>query len=122
MGSYAVSARQVDLHRLYNKYMLALTSSERTEARKAYQREMRRQQAVESAYRRFVEFMYPGDEAKQELMMTAPAGIPKLRRSCILNRARSQFSWRAGRFDSCAARSVDSFVAIAGRRELWKGK
>ena len=58
----AVSARQVDLHRLHSMYTAATSG--------ALQAELTQQLEVEAAHVRFVENMYPGDAAKKQVMLT----------------------------------------------------
>jgi len=62
----AVSAREVDLHRWYWLYNNAETGHERLQLATGLQAELKRQQAVESAYRQFAAIAYPGDTDKQK--------------------------------------------------------
>lgn len=71
MPTGLVSARMVDLERLYQKYTQATTSAERLVAGKELQGELASQVAVEKAYVRFVQLVFPNDESKQHQMMTA---------------------------------------------------
>jgi legumain len=67
-ASGAVSARQVDLERLYFLYSTAATSAERLTAGEELQAELARQLAVDTVYSRFLDILYPNDQAKQEAM------------------------------------------------------
>jgi legumain len=68
-GANKVSARQVDLHRLYSMYAEATTAADRLAIGKELQTELAQQIAVEAAYARFVSNLY-SDEAKQSDIMT----------------------------------------------------
>lgn len=61
-----VSARRVDLQRLYKMYTAAETTGERLEAAQRLHAELARQRAVEVAYLRLAELAYPGDVVAQE--------------------------------------------------------
>lgn len=64
----AVSARQVDMQRLYYQYTSATTTAERLSAGEELRAELAKQLAVDTAYTKFLEILYPGDEAKQASM------------------------------------------------------
>jgi len=64
----AVSARQVDLERLYNLYSHAATSAERLLVAEELQAELAAQLAVDTVYTRFLEILYPSMKDKQELI------------------------------------------------------
>jgi legumain len=64
----AVNARQVDMERLYSLYRAATTSAERLQVGEELQRELASQMAVDFIHTKFVELVFPGDEATQERM------------------------------------------------------
>ena len=65
-----VSAREVDVKRLYDLYRSAATAGERIATGSALQDELARQQACEATYGRFPALVYPHDAAKQEAAIT----------------------------------------------------
>jgi legumain len=70
----AVSAREVDLQRLYRAYSAAeVASPERLRASERLHQELTAQQAAERAYQRFVALAFPGDEAQQRELWRASA-------------------------------------------------
>lgn len=71
----AISVQQVDLHRLFAKYQAATSSTSRLSAGAEMAAELRRQLAVDRVFARFLDLVYPGDEAKQELMRRQ-RGVP----------------------------------------------
>jgi len=64
----SVSAREVDLARLFRKYMMAPSSADRIKAGQILQKELQEQLEVEAAYTRFVALAYPDNAAKQQAM------------------------------------------------------
>merc|ERR1712217_147052 len=62
----AVSVRELDLNRWYHLYNSAETGEVRQQMGVELQRELLAQQRAESAYRRFAEVAYPGDEDAQK--------------------------------------------------------
>merc|ERR1711998_437835 len=64
-GRSAISARQVDLAQAYHNYAHATTSQERLAAGAELQQVLKDQLAVETVYEKFLEIVYPGDEAKK---------------------------------------------------------
>jgi legumain len=66
----AVNARQVDLARLYSMYVEATTSADRLKIGQELQQELNAQLAVDMIHSKFLNLVYPGDEAKQEAMRT----------------------------------------------------
>jgi len=62
----SVSARELDLNRWYHLYNHAETGEERQKMGVELQKELLAQQRAESAYRRFAEVAYPGDEEAQK--------------------------------------------------------
>jgi hypothetical protein len=66
----AVNARQIDLQRLYSNYVAATTSAERLRIGQELQQELNAQLAVDMIHNKFLDLVYPGDEAKQESMRT----------------------------------------------------
>merc|ERR1719321_2635755 len=67
---HAVNARQIDLERLYSMYTEATTSAERLRIGQELQQELNSQLAVDLIHDKFLDLVYPGDEAKQESMRT----------------------------------------------------
>jgi len=67
----AVSARQVDMARLYSMYTEATTGAERLVIGTELQLELAKQLAVDFIHNRFLDLVFPGDEAKQESMRTS---------------------------------------------------
>merc|ERR1712107_588946 len=66
----AVSARKVDLERLYRMYVAATTSADRLRIGQELQQELNSQLAVDMIHTKFLSLVYPGDDAKQEAMRT----------------------------------------------------
>jgi len=71
----SVSAREVDLKRVYDAYAQATTSKERLAAGEELQQVLADQMEVEGAFHRFLEILYPGDSDKHHAMRhgTSPA-------------------------------------------------
>jgi legumain len=69
----AVSARQVDLDRLYHMYTAATTSAERLRIGAELHQELKQQMAVDFIHNKFLSIVFPGDEATQEAMRTRKA-------------------------------------------------
>merc|ERR1712224_1192554 len=71
----SVSAREVDLKRVYDAYAQATTSKERLAAGEELQQVLADQMEVEGAFHRFLEILYPGDSDKPHAMRhgTSPA-------------------------------------------------
>jgi len=67
----SVSARQLDLHRWFQLYTSAESSQQRMEFGREMQAELKRQQAAETAFRRFAQIAYPHDEEAQEVAWTS---------------------------------------------------
>lgn len=67
----AVSARQVDLARLYSMYTAATTNAERLQIGAELQQELAQQLAVDYIHNRFLALVFPGNEAKQDAMRTS---------------------------------------------------
>jgi hypothetical protein len=68
----AVSAREVDLQRLYGVYQaVEVASPERLAASERLREELSAQQAAESAYQRFVALVFPGEEVRQKELWSA---------------------------------------------------
>merc|ERR1711862_875684 len=59
------SAREADLKRAYYQYTTATSSTDRLAAGKKLEQVLEEQVAVEKAYTRFLEIVYPGDAEKQ---------------------------------------------------------
>lgn len=73
--SSAVSARNVDLQQAYHNYASAATSADRLTAGAELELVLKDQLAVEAAYEKFLEIVYPGDVSRQQTMRqdkTAP--------------------------------------------------
>merc|ERR1711924_131464 len=68
-----VNARQADLERLYYLYTTATTSAERLQYGQELQQEMQQQLAVDQIHEKFLNLVFPGDEAMQEKMRTSKA-------------------------------------------------
>merc|ERR1712100_34407 len=66
----AVSARKVDLERLYRMYVAATTSADRLRIGQELQQELNSQLAVDMIHTKFLSLVYPGNDAKQEAMRT----------------------------------------------------
>ena len=64
----AVSARKVDLERLYRMYVAADTSADRLRIGQGLQQELNSQLAVGMIHTKFLSLVYPGDDAEQETM------------------------------------------------------
>jgi len=64
----SASAREVDLARLFRKYMMAPSPADRIKVGQVLQKELQGQLEVEAAYTRFVALAYPDDVAKQQAM------------------------------------------------------
>merc|ERR1739848_292840 len=92
----AVNARQIDLQRLYSNYVAATTSAERLRIGQELQQELNAQIAVDMIHTKFLDLVYPGDEAKKESMRTdkvkpslrdlrvaRPQCLPDLRRRAL---------------------------------------
>merc|ERR1712137_1127766 len=62
----SASAREVDLARLFRKYMMAPSPADRIKVGQVLQKELQGQLEVEAAYTRFVALAYPDDVAKQQ--------------------------------------------------------
>merc|ERR1712232_150906 len=88
--------RQLDLHQAYDNYVNAKTSEDRLARGAEMQRVLADQLAVEQTYEKFLENVYPGDEAKKEEIRTADAAPNQ--RDCELA-ARESFK-QYGAFDS----------------------
>merc|ERR1712190_100041 len=71
----AWATRQIDLRMAYQNYVDATTSEERLARGAELQAVLTDQLEVEAAYERFIDIVYPGDAAKQQLIRegTAPA-------------------------------------------------
>jgi len=69
----AVNARQIDLQRLYSMYTAATTSADRLRIGQELQQELNTQLAVDMIHNKFLDLVYPGDEAKQESMRSDKA-------------------------------------------------
>jgi len=69
-AKHAINARQIDLERLYSMYVEATTSADRLRIGQELQQELNTQLAVDMIHNKFLEIVYPGDEAKQEAMRT----------------------------------------------------
>lgn len=65
LRSGAVSTRQVDLHRLYTRYMRTDDSDERILFAEELQKEVAKQHAAEKAYMTFLDIAFPGDPQTQ---------------------------------------------------------
>merc|ERR1712079_864537 len=99
MGSVernAWSAREIDLKQAYSNYVSAESSEARLAAGAEMQAILADQLAVESTYEKFLEIVYPGDEAKKEAMRTGSAAPDQ--RDCEIN-TRESFI-KHGAFDS----------------------
>merc|ERR1739848_237789 len=60
----SVSAREVDLKRVYDNYVKATSAKERLAAGEEMQQVLTEQLEVEGAFSRFLEIVYPGDSEK----------------------------------------------------------
>jgi len=69
----AVSARQVDLERLYSLYAAATTSAERLQVGEELQQELAMQMQVDLIHTRFLQLIFPDDESNQDAMRTLKA-------------------------------------------------
>merc|ERR1712048_737058 len=71
----SVSAREVDLKRVYDAYAQATTTKERLAAGEELQQVLADQMEAEGAFHRFPEILYPGDSDKHHAMRhgTSPA-------------------------------------------------
>jgi legumain len=92
----SISARQIDLATAYHNYAHATTSQERLAAGADLQQVLKDQVAVEAAYERFLQNVYPGDDAKQAAARESNAAADN--RDCELE-AREIFK-QNGDFDS----------------------
>jgi legumain len=90
------NARQLDLQQAYHNYVNAETTEERLEKGAEMQQILADQLAVEQAYEKFLDIVYPGDEAKKQAIRTANAA--PLQRDCEIA-ARENFI-QHGAFDS----------------------
>lgn len=127
----AMSARHVDLHVKYFKYVSATTSHERMAAAAKMQAELEKQQAVERVYAKLAELAYPEDLAAQrELRLSRE---PPAHKECELAGHAAIRTQCAGQFNAnsgfalqfhqvvvnlCAAvaRGLDFGVAEAARQ------
>lgn len=69
-AKHAINARQIDLERLYSMYTSATSSAERLTIGQELQQELNTQLAVDMIHNKFLDLVYPGDEAAQETMRT----------------------------------------------------
>jgi len=90
------SAREVDLRQAYDNYVSAKSSEERLAAGAELQSVLADQLAVETAYEKFLEIVYPGDDAKKDAMRTGDAAPNQ--RDCEMNTRESFVNY--GKFDS----------------------
>jgi legumain len=92
----SVSAREVDLKRVYEKYAQATSAKERLAAGEELQKVLTDQLEVEGAFSRFLEELYPGDSEKHHAMRhgTSPAN----HRDCEL--ATREAFVQHGKFDA----------------------
>jgi len=94
----AVNARQIDLQRLYSMYTAATTSAERLRIGQELQQELNTQLAVDMIHNKFLDLVYPGEEAKQESMRTDKVQ-PSLR-DCELRVHNAFQTYAAEHFDA----------------------
>merc|ERR1719321_1435186 len=95
---HAVNARQIDLERLYHLYAKATTSAERLRIGQELQQELNTQMAVDLIHDKFLDLVYPGDEAKQESMRSDKVK-PSLR-DCELRVHNAFQTYAAEHFDA----------------------
>jgi legumain len=96
----AISARELELKQAYDNYASAQSSKKRLAAGEQLQSVLKDQLAVEAAYEKFLEIVYPGDEAKKAAARDSenPAATKAAHKSCELA-ARDSFK-EHGVFDS----------------------
>merc|ERR1712000_145951 len=66
-----VSVRQIELQQPFHNYILALTSEERLAAGVKMQAVLKDQLAAVTAYEKFLDIVYPGDDAKKDAIREA---------------------------------------------------
>jgi len=128
----SVSARQVDLKRLYEKYVNAKDSSARLAAGKELQDLLSEQLETESVYTKFLDIVYSGDDAKIAAATTNNA--PADNRDCEL--AVRKEIVQNGKFDAstgfalqfhkyvvnvCADSSIDAASAVQAAKQACVG-
>merc|ERR1712093_209765 len=92
----SVSAREVDLKRVYDNYVKATSAKERLAAGEDMQQVLTEQLEVEGAFSRFLEILYPGDSDKHHAMRHGTS--PAAHRDCELE-TRASFV-KHGKFDA----------------------
>lgn len=132
LAAGSVSARQVDLKRLYEKYVKATDSAARLEAGKELQQLLGEQIETEATYTRFLDIVYASDKAKIAEAMTAAA--PADNRDCELAARREIV--QNGKFDAssgfalqfhkyivnvCADSSVDATTVARAAKQACVG-
>merc|ERR1712000_476698 len=75
-----VSVRQIELQQPFHNYILALTSEERLAAGVKMQAVLKDQLAAVTAYEKFLDIVYPGDDAKKDAIREAR--LPADNRDC----------------------------------------
>jgi legumain len=98
----AVSARQIDLKQAYDRYVQATTSQDRLAAGAELQAVLNDQIEAEAAYERFLDLVYPGDDAKKSAVREGSA--PANNRDCELSARENFMSY--GNFDSFSGFSL----------------
>lgn len=92
----SVSAREVDLKRVYDNYVKATSAKERLAAGEEMQQVLTEQLEVEGAFSRFLEIVYPGDSDKHHAMRSGTS--PANHRDCEL--ATREAFVKHGKFDA----------------------
>jgi len=98
----AVSARQIDLKQAYDAYVQATSSKDRLAAGAELQAVINDQIEAEAAFERFLELVYPGDDAKKAAAREGNA--PANNRDCEMA-ARDSFT-SYGKFDAFSGFSL----------------
>merc|ERR1711907_669440 len=92
----SVSAREVDLKRVYDNYVKATSAKERLAAGEEMQQILTEQLEAEGAFSRFLEILYPGDSDKHHAMRHGDS--PANNRDCEL--ATREAFVQHGKFDA----------------------
>merc|ERR1712070_195337 len=93
-----VNTREADLARLYSMYRHATTSAERLRIGQELQQELSTQMAVDMIHNKWLDLVYPGDEAKQEAMRAEKAKPSNM--DCELRVHNAFQSYAAEHFDA----------------------
>lgn len=128
----SVSVRQVDLKRLYEKYVNAKDSSARLAAGKKLQDLLSEQLETESVYTKFLDIVYSGDEAKIAAATTGNASANNkhcelaVRKEIVENGkfdASTGFALQFHKFvvNVCADSSIDAASAVRAAKQACIG-